>query len=182
MNIPYRANGIYPSEARLVVDLAKREGIELFLESGIDNGYSTEVWATQLPCEVHSTDLRHLPDTWARLRGIGNLHLYQLYASPFFHTQLLRRPVMRTAAFIDGPKYEEAAALCQELMTTHPHLVFVAIHDALERKPFECITFKKTFSVDDYTGEYVDREAAEYNAKYGAAYPKGPGLLIVERK
>jgi len=186
MNIPYQANGIYPSEVAIVVNAARRHAINVFLESGIDNGYSTEQWATQLGCPVNACDMRYLPDTVARLAKYPNLTITQQYGHPFLHGQAKALASYRIGVFIDGPKYAEAASLCHELLVAYPHILFVAIHDALDPFEFDVLrdgAYRLTWSIAQYTDEcaVLDREAEEFNNNMGASYSKGPGLLLVER-
>jgi hypothetical protein len=185
MSIPYQANGIYPSEAMLVIGAARWHKIDLFLESGIDNGHSTEYWASSFGFRVWSCDMRPVDRAVRdRLAKYANLAVCCMYGHPFLHELAAMTKSGSVGVFIDGPKYEEAAQLCQELLEQHPNIALVAIHDALERAPFECITFHKTFSIDHYTcaDRLLDAEAHAFNAKCGVHYPHGPGVLLVERK
>lgn len=126
--------GMFPSEARAVVEASLAQKIDLLVESGTANGVSTELFARSMPSlKIVTIDLdayglhkktkavlaaccpnvqTFVGDSRKRLLGLGN-----------------EFPDARIGVMIDGPKGALAARLAEKILKHVGNVRFVAIHD-----------------------------------------------------
>ena len=136
--ITYKPAGILPSEMALYCSLMTEQGIDIVIESGRRNGYSTEFlasWAESHLCRVMSVELspqaevdKRLHDNWSHIlscfTGDGTQIVAELvkeYAVDRGH---------RVAVLLDGPKGPAAYAVWESVKD---QVAFGAIHDASRR-------------------------------------------------
>jgi hypothetical protein len=130
---PYEARGIPHSEMALIIDICRRFGVRVFIESGRARGQSTYMLAKYLAnVEIHSVDFRpgHPDDEFARdrLEGFDNVFLHNgdgAHALPVLVKACAPR---RTAVLCDGPKGLFAVGVVEKCFR-HPHVVAGFIHD-----------------------------------------------------
>jgi hypothetical protein len=130
-NIKWVARSILLSEGLLVCAIADMLGVDLFIESGIYEGKSTEIWGNYFSnIDVIAMDAVIREGVESRLSYLSNLKVMQgdgTIKIPQI-VQALANKDKRIGVFIDGPKGEVAVNLAEKLIKKE-NVKFVAVHD-----------------------------------------------------
>jgi hypothetical protein len=128
---PYEARGIIHSEMGLIIQICRRLGIEVIIESGRARGQSTYMLAKYLPdVAVHSVELRDHPDEMIardRLAEFKNVHLISGDGAELL-PNLAGMTRNKTAILCDGPKGRAAVDIIDQCFQ-HDHVLVGFIHD-----------------------------------------------------
>ena len=120
--------GMLGSELLCVYTLVKLLGIDLIIESGVENGVSTQALASLLPeVKIISVDFQCLESTRERLRKFQNVSYIQF--DSIEHLPGLVKGLSaanKIFALIDGPKDDLALALSKQLID---NVECLACHD-----------------------------------------------------
>lgn len=123
-----RCAGMLGSELLCVFTLVKLLGIDLIVESGVENGVSTQTLARLLPkVKIISVDFHCLESTRLRLREFNNVSYIQF--DSIDHLPALVKGLSasnKIFALIDGPKDDLALALSKQLVD---NVECLACHD-----------------------------------------------------
>ena len=129
-----RMFGMFPSEARAVIEASLVQEIDLLVESGTANGVSTELFARSMPTlKIETIDL----DAYGlHEKTKAALHACCPNVETFVGDSRKRllhlgqeNPEARIGVVIDGPKGAQAFRLAEQLFAAVPNLRFIAIHD-----------------------------------------------------
>jgi len=173
--IKWYERSILLSEGLLVCAMADLMDVDIFIESGVYEGKSTEIWGRYFAhrrIPVFATDVVLRKGVRERLSYLPDVTLYEVDGSVLIKnivTEEVNRD-KRIGVFIDGPKGEIAANLAEELIG-YSNVKFVAVHDCHKmsfgeqnypRIALEKHTGDKFFSdnelfVDTYS--YLDRDS-----------------------
>lgn len=116
------------SEAFPVVAFCALFGVQVVLESGVHEGFSTEIWA-RWGVRVVAMDLRLLDSARKRLQPFGEaVKLLEANAVEALPEQAARL-TEAAAVVIDGPKREAALRLARDALGRSTHVKFAAVHD-----------------------------------------------------
>lgn len=130
---------IYPCEMAFFLAACDVQGIEVIIESGRQDGYSTEIlgrWAQARQVEVISIDLEEDRECAERCRKrLSSLSLTLIKGNAYVEVGRTVRNLAgrRTALLLDGPKGWAALSLISAAV--EKHVVVVALHNLADGLP-----------------------------------------------
>ena len=187
-NIEYKNHGIMPMEAFSLYKYCRDNKIDVLLESGTANGYSTELLGNLLPdVTIYTIDMTNLygPDTQKntqeRLSYLSNVNFVIGDSVSILPKLIEQCKNNRIGVFIDGPKGNTALLLANEVIK-YSNVLFVGCHDLH-------ISDNNTYCPnldEDFTKKYkfLDDEVVKLptpkdnNITIGQKWPKGMGIIF----
>jgi hypothetical protein len=193
-NFNYKDNGMFNNEIYIVYLLYKELNCDLFVESGIDNGVSTEKFLHLIDDEYIGIDInQHCYGSKVKKNNFqficGN--------SMNILKNIVNEKNKNIFAMIDGPKNHDAIKLKNELLD-NDKVKIVALHDTydgLENEDY--LRVFETKNNSEYSKKYFDilnfRDKNDivtiYNKNidalgktYYTIYPTGPGVSIYSKE
>ncbi len=195
--IKWSERSILLSEGLLVCAMADLFNVELFIESGVYEGKSAEVWGRYFlnrNVDILAIDAVIRNGARERLSCLPNVKLLAgdgvLVLSNRVNTPVNKK--RNVGVFIDGPKGEVAVNLAKKLIV-QGNVKFVAIHDC-HKLSFGSVNHTRT-ALEEYDGDKFFSDSLLFVEKYGyldmpdiGKLDKGqrtrwyPGRLDVENK
>ena len=113
-DIEYKHNGAFKSEIFILYALHKLFNCNLFIESGLDNGVSTETLLSLIDCEYLGIDLNE--NCFASKIDKLNFKFYSGDSTKIIQDHILNNQDSKISIFIDGPKNLQAIELKNKLL------------------------------------------------------------------
>lgn len=192
-NISYKHNGMFNNEIFLIYVLYKELNCDMFIESGVDNGVSTERFLKFIKDEYIAID-------WNANCTGKNFNNENFYFTCADSTNLIpklinERKNKNIFIMLDGPKNMEAAIFKNKLLE-EDNVKIVAIHDTYDGLDNENhLRIFETKNNMEYSKKYFDLLNLKndntittiYNLRnhhgqtYHETYPTGPGVSLYSK-
>lgn len=193
----YRDNGMFNSELFLILYLYHKYNCNFFIESGIDNGNSTEILLKFIEDPYVGIDINPYC-AGARISN-NNFKFINANSKNIFDLVVSTNDEKNLFILIDGPKGKEASEIKNKLLNNN-NILFVACHDThdglMDDNHYRIF---ETMTDTEYNKNYYDLLNLKNNNKirtvfnvinylnysnltYQQAYPNGPGLSIYSNK
>ena len=157
-SINFRHDAAFRSELFLLYCLHGGFENDMFLESGLSSGYSTEILLSLIDEPYSGVDsddgckASQIPnDNFTFVHGDGCERLEEVIELN------LNKNI---SVFIDGPKNKEAISLKDKILSNYKNVPFVALHDTSPHFGFDKLENYDTLRV------FESSENSEYNFKY----------------
>ena len=128
--VSYLAAGILPSEMVAFMAMCDEQEVDLVIESGRKNGYSTRTlsrWSQEKKVRVFSVETEPIIASDATIKLHDHISLHRGDGHAFVQNAISNeQPSSRIAILLDGPKGQEAVDV---ITTVRQRLAFAAIHD-----------------------------------------------------
>jgi len=135
--LEYKAMGVLYSEALALVSAMSLAGVDIMIESGTANGFSTELMArffneTALPIVTIDSNPESplVVATVERLRNFSHVSFVFGDGGARIPALLEEHRNKKIGVFVDGPKHWSGLALCMKALRASPNVKFCAIHDS----------------------------------------------------
>lgn len=137
--VPYHMHGVFPSETLALLSTAMATKVDVLIESGTAFGQNAEMMARFLvdkPVQMYTIDNcetygeERCQKTSTRLKNFTNLNF--IFPGDTYEELpklLAKHKGDRIGIFIDGPKGNEAADLCADMIKASADVKFCALHD-----------------------------------------------------
>lgn len=192
-HLDYRDNGMFNSEIYMIYTLYKELNCDLFIESGIDNGVSTEKFLHLINDEYIGIDInQHCYGSKVKMPNFN----FICGNSINIIKNIVENKQNNIFIVIDGPKSKQAIQLKNELLENEK-VKIVAIHDTYDGleddhhlRVFETknnFEFSKKY-FDELNMKTIIDKTTIFNKKnnqlsktYYECYPTGPGLSVYSK-
>lgn len=181
--LPWLERSILLSEGFAVCAVGDMRNIDMFIESGIYNGRSTQIWAkyfSEIP--VIAIDLILKKETKARLKCHKNVKLLEGDGFELVKKVITNNSHKRIGVFLDGPKSVDAIRLAKRIIK-HTPVKYVAMHDLYKKlesrglanswKRIKFYSDEKWF-VDEYS--FLDKKESQRDSIKGMRWVPGKYL------
>jgi hypothetical protein len=134
MPLEWLERSILLSEGFAVCAIGDMRNIDMFIESGIYNGRSTQIWAKYFDSiPVIAIDIVLREETIKRLNEYKNIKLLEGDGVELVRKTINNNPSKRIGVFLDGPKSMAAIALARKIIK-HDAVKYVAMHDLCRKR------------------------------------------------
>lgn len=127
---PVSGGAMLPSEMLLFISLCREQSVDLIIESGRKNGFSTEVLCRAGEWQVHSIEKAVVPEADRRLGELFGERLTLHRGDGKVLVPSLIDGSKRTAILLDGPKNLDG---CRVFEAVRDSIVFAGVHDVAKR-------------------------------------------------
>jgi hypothetical protein len=184
--VNYSYAGVWPTEAFLLCSVFDLLNVDLILESGTGNGYSTEIMANYLDKQIITIDLEFnqwdaFERTSKRLSEYKNVKCIKGNGEIFLPKFINDNKSKNIGIFIDGPKGPSARDLGNNLFH-NSNVSCICYHDQFIDNNYDMDGTLFNSSCDGDLGfinktyGYLNDQLPEEQKK--SFYPNGPGLSL----
>lgn len=191
-NINYDHNGAFNSELFIIFALHRAFKSSLFIESGLDNGVSTNKLLEITDCDYIGIDVNR--NCKASIIQKQNFNFICGDSNILLFEQVNNNMNRNISIFIDGPKSTNAIELKNKLLNNE-NVMFVALHDTYDglENEHDNRIFETKNNVEYYEKYYdklnkIDGVVNIFNLfvnsdkTYASIYPTGPGLSVYSKE
>lgn len=192
-DLPYKHNGMFNSEIFIVYALYKELSCNMFIESGLDNGVSTERFLKFITDEYVGIDM--VSNCYGNKINLSNFTFSCADSITVIPDIVKNKKTKNIFVMIDGPKGPDAVSLKNKLLE-YNNVPVVAIHDTYDRLEDEHhLRIFETKNNVEYYKKYFDYLNLKENKNistiynlincdglpYSGSFPAGPGISIYSK-
>jgi len=199
--IHYAQQGAFKSELFLLYCLHKEFENDMFIESGLCNGFSTQILLSLIkdPYVGIDSDKRWRGREKSEIKTAKDFTFQHGNSIQHLPQTILRNPNKQISVFIDGPKNTAAMQLKDKILS-YTNVSFVAVHDTYDglvnqnklrifesssnkkynAKYFELLNRAQGNEADIFSLVNSERASCR-TVSYAKCYPNGPGISIYSK-
>lgn len=188
-NIPYLDNGIFDSELFAMYSFFQKLQCDLFIESGICYGYSTNIMLQTLNAQHIGIDIskEYLPYYTKFTTQFTNFQFIVGNSFDIIPNLIENNANKKIFISIDGPKEDKAIQL-KNICIKYDNVLAVSVHDNVDTNTRNVFSTKNN---ESFNKKYFDilntkqknkKHSDNKNNSYVDVYPDGPGLVIYTKK
>lgn len=194
-NMNYLENSMFNSEIYLLYSIAKQMKLNMVIESGLDNGGSTEKLLNLIEFQYIGIDIN--PNcsfiSSNRYKNYSNFEFNNGNSIEILPTLVEKNKDKNILIIIDGPKSREAIELKNKLLN-YDHVKIIAVHDTYDGLENENIDrVFETINNTEYNNKYYkllnnlgnitvfNKKNNDSSRTYFEHYPTGPGISIYSK-